>query len=350
MLISTNYSYASAEISLTPPSIERTNVFSINGNSVVLVDPNNKQADLINLKTNKILSISNDANPILYLEVIKNPQKIVLLKKVSNNKITKTVFSFTGDVLSKTEIPLSTQTTMGHIIVWVAPTASVNERIMVQSDNSFNLYQYPWKNPSVSYNASVVDPSYESVSVEDWAFEGYPNLAIKYRASGIMSDSYFLKTINLYSKKAFLFKDFNTDFRFKYSGGNLAVFTSYQYQDVPAHVVQPKPSESQQFYHLINIASGNKSSVLKGEFKEETDISGWKTEFINNQLFVGDLATHTWSLYAQNGDPILKNQVWPKDGTTKFLNYSSNLQTAYFLYYVSGKAVIIPFSINKNIN
>lgn len=264
---------------------------------------------------------------------------------MNSTKISKTVISYNGNVLTKTEIPLNHT---GDKIKWVAPTEKVNERIMVQSGNSFNLYQYPWKRPSVSYNAIIVDKSYESVSVQDWDFEGYPNLAIEYVAQGIMSEDFFVKTANLYTKKEFFFKNFNTDIHLKYSGDNLALFTSYPYQPVPANANRPIAANSQQFFQLINNLSGIKSTTLEGVFKEEGDISGWQTEFINNQIFIGDLAEHTWSLYSQNGDLISKNQVWPKNSTTKFLNYSSNSQTAYFLDYASDKASITPYSINKD--
>lgn len=346
LLLFSNYSYANSS-NLTLPSLDQTDVLALNETAVVLVDHDHNKADILNLKTNQITTLSADINPILDLKVLSNPQKIVLLKKVSNTTISKTVFSYNGNALTTTRIPV-TSTNIADKIKWVAPTGTVNERIMLQANNSFSLYQYPWINPSVSYNAEIVDRGYESVSVQDWDFEGYPNLAIEYRASGMMSDDYFVRTVNLYTKQTALFKDFNTDVQLKYNRGNLALYTSYPYQAVPSNVNRPTAVDLQLFFRLINNVSGLRTTAVAGIFQEKAGIpSGWQTEFINSQVFSGDLLEHTWVLYSQSGDPILNKQVWPKEGRSKFLSYSTRSQTAYFLEYVAGKASVIPYSVTK---
>ncbi|MBT2289109.1 hypothetical protein J7E73_08175 [Paenibacillus albidus] len=56
---------------------------------------------------------------------------------------------------------------------------------------------------------------------------------------------------------------------------------------------RPSASEAQKVFRLINSASGLETSSIKNSFKEEGELSGWQTEFINDQVFVGDLLEHT---------------------------------------------------------
>jgi hypothetical protein len=334
IVLFSNQSFANSNVML--PQIDTTDIFVLNESTVVLLDRVSNKVDLVDVKTNNSINLSSDSNPILDLGVIKNPEKFILLKKISPTKITKSVFSFKGNLLSKTEIPMKDT---GDKLKWVAPTGKVNERIMVQTKNVFNLYEYPWKKPTVTYNAQVVDKGYESVSVMDWDFEKYPNLAIKYVGQGIGIDDYFLKTINLYTKKESFFKDFNTDFQFKFLGNKLSIFNSYTYQSVLASANRPKPTDSQVFYRIINVSTNNKIKSLQSFFNEDKDKeSGWVTVFNNSQLFVGDLAKQTWSLYSSTGESILKNQKWAMG--SKFISYNSNLKVAYFLEYKDGKTII----------
>ncbi len=330
-----------------PPSLNSTEILSAGDHSAVLVDRTAGKVGLADLRANKFTVLSDDASPVLDVEVVKQPAKIVLLKKTSRNTISKTVFSYQGAVLSKTEIPLSLM--IGDKIKWVAPAGKANERIMLQRLNAFNLYQYPWKKPSVSYDAKVVDNLWEFVSVLDWDFEGYPYLAIKYMASGIMNEVYFAKTVNLYTKKEALFKDFNTDFKFESSGRNTLLFTSNVYdvyEPFPPNVLRPKSTEIQPYYQIINVDKGIKSKVLEGVFADKGDHSGWRTELINNQLFVGDSAEHTWSLYSANGAAIVTNQAWPGNSESKFAGYSAAAGISYFLEYRSGKALIAAYPVH----
>ncbi|OKP81837.1 hypothetical protein A3844_24955 [Paenibacillus helianthi] len=336
LMVSADQSYARP--TELPPSNDRTDVVYVSENVVTLVDYINNKADIVDLQTKITTNISDGSNTILDVKVIKNPQKIVLLQKGNGNKISKTVFSFSGNLISKTEIALENA---GDKIRWVAPTGTTNERIMVQSNNSFSLYQYPWTKPSVSYNAKIVDVGYESVSVMDWEFEGYPNLAIKYHAQGIMRDDYFVKMVNLYSKNEASLKDFNSDFLIKTSGNYLAALSSYTYQAIPGNVIRPSANDSQKVFRVINKSTTKETASIKEVFKQDGDISGWKTELINGQVFVGDLLEHTWSLFSQEGAILLKKQDWPKNGATKFLYYNLKSQTAYFLDYSSGEISIM---------
>ncbi|SEO74868.1 hypothetical protein SAMN04487895_11143 [Paenibacillus sophorae] len=340
-----NSAYADESL---PPRIETTDILSAGDHAAVLVDRTAGKVLLADLQGNKFTSLSDDASPVLDVEVAKQPEKIVLLKKTNRNTISKTVFSYQGAVLSKSVIPLSLKD--GDKIKWVAPAGKANERIMVQRLDAFNLYQYPWKKPSVSYDAKVVDNNWEYVSVLDWDFKGYPYLAIKYMATGIMNQVYFAKTVNLYTKKETLFKDFNTDFNIEISEKNALLFSSNVYDSVyqpfPPNVLRPKSTEIQPYYQIINVDKGIKSKVLEGIFADKGDHSGWQTELINNQLFVGDLAKHTWSLYSANGAAIVTNQAWPGNSDSKFAGYSAALRTSYFLEYRSGKASIIAYPVH----
>ncbi|OZQ67330.1 hypothetical protein CA600_09530 [Paenibacillus sp. VTT E-133280] len=336
MLVFTNQSYANP--STLPPSLDSTDVLSVSGDLVAIIDHSTNKADVVNVTTNKVVNLSNDAHTILDLNMMKNPQKIVLLKKSNGNEITKTVFTYAGEQISKTEIPLKDA---ADKIKWVAPTGKVNERIMVQFGDSFNLYQYPWTKPSVSFNAKINDNGYESVNVQGWDFVGYPYLAIKYQAQGIMSDDFFVRTINLFHHNEKMFKDFNADIKLKFIGPNLAVYTSYIYQPVPANAKRPVSDDPQNVFRLMNVATGSAPTSIKQAFKEEGDLSGWKTDFINNQVFVGDVLEQTWSLFSQEGTQILKEQKWPESGNSKFLSYDSSTKTAYFLKYSGGNIDVI---------
>ncbi|MFD1776387.1 hypothetical protein [Paenibacillus rhizophilus] len=339
-ILFSNYAYANQGLS---PSLDSTDILAAGDHAAVLIDRTAGKVLLADLKVNEFTSLSDGASSMLDVEVVKQSEKIVLLKKTSRNAISKTVFSYQGAVLSKSEIPLSLKD--GDKIKWVAPVGKANERIMVQRLDAFNLYQYPWKKPSVSYDAKIVDKGYESVSVWDWDFKSYPYLAIKYIDSGIMTEDYYIKTVNLYSKKEFLFKDFNTDVNLQFSGGNLAITTSYVYQPVPANASRPDAADTQPYYQLVNIDKGIKDKILEGIFADKGNLSGWRTEFINNQLFVGDLAEHTWSLYSANGAAIVTNQAWPGNSKSKFAGYSAAAGISYFLEYHSGKASITAYPI-----
>ncbi|WP_313638073.1 hypothetical protein [Paenibacillus sp.] len=336
ILVFTNQSYAAP--STLPPSLDSTDALYVNADLVAIIDHNTNKADVVNVTTNKVVNLSNDAHTILDLNVMKNPQKIVLLKKSNGNAITKTVFTYAGEQISKTEIPLKG---VADKIKWVAPTGKVNERIMVQFGDSFNLYQDPWNKPSVSFNAKFNDTGYESVNVQDWDFVGYPYLAIKYQAQGIMNDDFFVRTINLFHKNEKLIKDFNTDIELKYNGTNLALFTSYIYQAVPGNANRPVSNDSLNVFRLMNVASGSEMAPIKQAFKEEGNLSGWKTDYINSQVFVGDVLEHTWSLFSQEGTQILKDQKWPENGNSKFLNYNPTTKTSYFLNYSAGEISVI---------
>ncbi|WP_339220892.1 hypothetical protein [Paenibacillus sp. FSL H8-0332] len=320
------------------PVNEQTDVVWVSGNTVALVDHVNNKADIVDLHTNTVTTISEDSSRILDLQVMSSPPKIVLLKQGKGTEISKSVFSSNGRLLSKTGIRLKTA---GDKVKWVAPTGKINERIMVQAGDTFSLYQYPWAKPSVTYNAKFVDKGYENVSVMDWDFQGYPYLAVKYQAQGIMSTDYLVKLVNLYSRNETVIKDFNTDFSIQSSGNFYAAYTSYTYQPVPGNVSRPSADEAQKVFRLISKSTGKESASVKQIFKEEGVISGWVTEAVNSQVFVGDLQGRSWSLFSQGGAVLLKDQVWPKNGTTKFLYANVKSKTAYFLDYSSGDISVI---------
>ncbi|MEK5469123.1 hypothetical protein MKY64_29420 [Paenibacillus sp. FSL R7-0210] len=320
------------------PVNEQTDVVWVSGNAAALVDHVNNKADIVDLHTNTATTISEDSSRILDLQVMSSPPKIVLLKQGKGTKISKSVFSSDGRLLSKTDIPLKTA---GDKVKWVAPTGKTNERIMVQARNNFSLYQYPWAKPSVTYNAKFIDKGYENVSVMDWDFQAYPYLAVKYQAQGIMSTDYLVKLVNLYSRNETVIKDFNTDFSIHSSGNFYAAYTSYTYQPVPGNVSRPSADEAQKVFQLISKSTSKETASVKQVFKEDGDISGWVTEVINGQVFVGDLQGRSWSLFSQGGAALLKNQEWPKNGNTKFLYANIKSKTAYFLDYSSGDISVI---------
>ncbi|MFD2881415.1 hypothetical protein ACFTAO_44925 [Paenibacillus rhizoplanae] len=129
--------------------------------------------------------------------------------------------------------------------------------------DTFSLYQYPWAKPSVTYNAKFVDKGYENVSVMDWDFQGYPYLAVKYQAQGIMSTDFLVKLVNLYSRNETVIKDFNTDFSIQSSGNFYAANTSYTYQPVPGNVSRPSADEAQKVFRLISKSTGKRIGFCK---------------------------------------------------------------------------------------
>ncbi|AIQ11131.1 hypothetical protein [Paenibacillus durus] len=86
--------------------------------------------------------------------------------------------------------------------------------------------------------------------------------------------------------------------------------------------------------------------MLEGVFADKGDHSGWRTDLINNQLFVGDLAEHTWSLYSANGAAIVTKQAWPGNSDSKFAGYNAAAGISYFLEYHSGKASIAAYPVH----
>ncbi|WP_150265994.1 hypothetical protein [Paenibacillus tepidiphilus] len=321
-----------------PGDVQKELVY-VNENTVVLVDLVNNRVELADLINRRFASLSKNNDRILDVSVLKSPQKIVLLQQQKDKKIRKTIFSYTASLIGESVIPL--KIAESTTVKWAAPTGKVNERIMVQNSNNFSLYQYPWRKPVATYNATIKDNGYESISVQDWDFVGYPNLAIKYQAQGIMSNDHFVKTVNLYSKKETLLQNFNTDFQLKFTGSDLALFTSYVYQAVPAHVNRPDAASAQQVYRRINMDTGKETASLTQIFTDQTEPAGWQTEYINDQIFVGNLGEQTWSLYSKEGRQLVAGQIWPKKNNSQFLGYRNSSMTAYFLDNSTGQATII---------
>ncbi|MNM06186.1 hypothetical protein D3C81_161960 [compost metagenome] len=324
-----------------------TDIYTVSGNAALLVDHAADTVMLAELQTGRFTKIPVSAASVLDVKVLRQPDKIILLHKSDINQLTKTVLSYQGQVLSRNGIPL--KLAEGDHVKWTAPAGKAKERIMVQNGNIFRLYQSPWRQPSVTYDAKLSDERFEYVSVLDWDFQGYPYLAVKYMAQGIMSEYYWVKTVNLYTKKETLFDDFITDVGVSLKGAKAEVYTSNVYDSVyspvPANLVRPKPSDIQPYYQLIDIDRGTKANVLEGVFAANDDGGGWKTVLANGRLFVGDLTQRSWSLYGEDGAVIVRNQSWPGEGAARFAGYDPERKTAYFVEYAAGKPSIVAISV-----
>ncbi|NGM84244.1 hypothetical protein G5B47_17675, partial [Paenibacillus sp. 7124] len=79
-----NYAYADESL---PPSLGSTDILSADDHAAVLVDRTAGKVLLADLQANKFTSLSDDASPVLDVEVVKQPEKIVLLKKTNRNTI-----------------------------------------------------------------------------------------------------------------------------------------------------------------------------------------------------------------------------------------------------------------------
>ncbi|WP_223110416.1 hypothetical protein [Paenibacillus sinensis] len=326
---------------------DTTDMYPVSGSAALLVDHAADTVMLADLPTGRFTKIPVSAAAVLDIKALRQPDKIILLQKSDINQVTKIVLSYQGRVLSRSWIPLKLAD--GDHVKWTAPAGKAKERIMVQNGNVFRLYQSPWRQPSVTYDAKLSDERFEYVSVIDWDFQGYPYLAVKYMAQGIMSEYYWVKTVNLYTKKETLFDDFITDVGVSLKGAKAEIYTSNVYDSVynpvPANLVRPKAGDIQPYYQSVDIDRGKKANVLEGVFAANDDGGGWKTVLVNGRLFVGDLMQRSWSLYGEGGAVIVRNLSWPGEGAARFAGYAPERRIAYFLEYAAGKPSIAAVSI-----
>jgi hypothetical protein len=316
----------------------KNNVYKLNDNLILIKLYN--ELSLIDLTKGKaIKKIKIDEN-ILDIHVMTNPNKIIILAQTSSKKIQKRVFNDTGVELSKLEYPLNISNETK--VKYVSPANGINERLMIQEGHNFALYQTPWKKPVVVFDAKIKDLVHEYINVNDWDYRSYPYLAIKYAGERIMATDYYVRIVNLYTKKTTDLNTMNTDFDMKINAQNsLELSTSYNYEElVPPNAPHPNPTEEQKFHILFSLAAGKETQVNKLLFKQRYDhISGWETEVVGGTVFVQDLETNLWSLYQSNGSAIASNQSGLGLGS-KFLNYNSQSHTAYFL--VVDKGTLLP--------
>lgn len=67
IVLFSNQSFADSNVMV--PQMDTTDVFVLNENTVVLLDHASNKVDLVDVKTNSPINLSNDSNPILDLEV-----------------------------------------------------------------------------------------------------------------------------------------------------------------------------------------------------------------------------------------------------------------------------------------
>ncbi|WP_143191815.1 hypothetical protein [Paenibacillus sp. P46E] len=308
---------------------ERNNVYKISDTKVLI--KSNNQLKLVDLVQGEIIKDLKIKQIILDVHSVFKPNKIIVLTQTGLNKIQKHVFNENGVEISSFEYALTVPKDVK--VKWVAPNNAVNERLIVQQGNLFTLYQESSKIPLVKFDAKLMDPNYEYVNVDDWEYENYPYLVIKYSGQRIMAEDYFVRIINLYTKKISTINNFDTDYDFMIKDQNkLLISTYWDYSQVyPANAPHPISTDKQTFFSLYKLNSGEKVVDYSSLFNEVLNqTSGWDTQVVEDYVFVQDLGNNLWSLYQSNGTEIALKQTGLNSGS-KFLGYNAANHMGYFL-------------------
>jgi hypothetical protein len=319
--------------------LEHADIYELNDDHALIVE-SGQAARIVQLSTGTFTTIQMPPLQIAQVSILRHPDKIVMLTQTPQHTVQKIVMNFAGETISSQSIPVSW--TSGKI-KWSAPYGIVKERLMVQRDNRLLLYESPWKKPFFAYNAEVIDRGYEYVTIADWDFAAYPYVAIKYDAQGIMSDTYFLRLVDMRKPSTIVKTFFNTNFSMKIDDTELRILTSYRYGMVPANRPHPNQEEQQTYYERMKLSTGANSLRLADRFQDSGDSlidTGWVTEERDTVIFSGDLGQHTWSLYDRNGKRIAQAQPWPNHAQSKLITYDQKSRLAYFLVYHEGEPAI----------
>lgn len=316
---------------------ERNNVYKVSDTKVLI--KSNNELKLVDLTQGKIIKDLKVNQNILDVHPVFKPNKIIVLTQTKLNKIQKHVFNENGVETSSFEYALTVPKDVK--VKWVAPNNGVNERLIVQQRNLFTLYQASSKTPLVKFDDKFVDPNYEYVNVDDWDYENYPYLVIKYSGQRIMAEDYFVRIVNLYTKKINTINNFNTDYDFMINDQNKLVISTYwDYPQVyPANAPHPVPTDKQTFLSLYKLNSGEKVVDYSSLFNEVANqTSGWDTQVVEDCVFVQDLENNLWSLYQSNGTEIVLNQTG-LNSRSKFLGYNAINHIGYFLGIEGGSTL-----------
>jgi hypothetical protein len=230
-------------------------IFSFSNGKALILDEdeqNNQILKFVDVSLNKLLWFKKSGK-VFDVHLMTNPNKIVVIFE-ENNFIKKIVYDFNGNIInfdsynSKFPLPINKE---NFKLKWLAPYDKVKERILIQNNNEFKVYQNPWRNPVIYFNAKI-SPSteYEYISVVDWEFDRYPYLAIKYRGDAIFRNDYFLKVVNLYNKTEYI-KEFNTNFDLIIQHQNLFLNTQHNLGPHPPHVSYPDLATEQPFLNNL---------------------------------------------------------------------------------------------------
>ncbi|WP_310550111.1 hypothetical protein [Paenibacillus glufosinatiresistens] len=338
---------ASANSAASPASAILSSALSDNGSQVypvdnrsVLVRVDNRidaakdRLVLVDLQDGTLIKDLSSNQDILDVHTLSHPNKLIVISRSSSGKIIKLVYNDQGTQLRSFQYPISVDSSAEA--KWAAPYGKVNERLMIRTGSKFSLYEPASKSALAIWNASLDDNSgYEFLQIDDWDFAAYPYLAIKYYLQGIMSDSYEVQTVNLYSRSAAVLNRPSYNTRLQIVDRNkLELWSSYTYSDTPSgNSPVPKPAERQAFHSLYLLNSGQflrQDTHLFNQTPGRT--SGWKTQLSGAYVCVQDLGTGGWSLYNRtSGVPIALNQSG-LPSPWLFLSYDPDARAAYFLF------------------
>ncbi|ASA24747.1 hypothetical protein [Paenibacillus donghaensis] len=334
-----------APVSFTKDILNDQNtVYPISATQVLIKTKN--KLELVDVQTNTLVKLVSVNQKILDVQILSNPNKIIIITQTDAGKIQKGVFSVQG--IQTNEFQYRMNFPKDVEARWSPPSGKVNERLMVRQGNRFNLYSTTKTQPLLTYNAPVDKGIYEYVSLADWDYSKYPYLVTKYVSDGIMASDYEVRVLNLFTKKITVIDRLPIDTGFKVSGNDkLELWNSYIYQDVqPANAPHPDPTKPQAFYSVHSLASGaeisNYSSVFKQSFGQT---SGWKTQIAGKYVCVQDLSTGLWNLYENNGSTVAMAQAGLGKGTWKFLGYNISERVCYFIVMEEGDPAPIIKSI-----
>lgn len=299
---------------------------------------------LINLRTKQSIGLSIGANePILDVNVLTHPGKIIILTRSKERKLMKYAFGLDGKLLQKTFINIL----LGDsgLAKWTPPDANTPEKVWVQRDKLFAVYKAPWKRAEASYDSTYKDNDYEYSNVIDWTASS-PYLVLEYDGAVIMGSQRYVSIVNMNDKSQKTISiDQNPFMKLHLRNRRLAVTTNWYYQDpFPANVEHPDSKEPQPVYSLINLNTGNREAFINGSFEQSYgEASGWETELYGSQVYVRDLHTNQWSLYDLAGSVILSGQPVPQvpaNETVHFLGYKPAEHAASFVTFSSLKAEV----------
>jgi hypothetical protein len=309
----------------------QNNVYTINA-STVLIKSSDETLELMDITQNKMIKELNIQQKIMDIQLMKNPNKMVVITQTPTNKIQKHVYTYSGNELSKFQYTFNLPTAVK--VKWAAPYNGINERIMVESGSMFYLYQADKNKPIAQFDSTIKKDSYEYVNVVDWDFKSYPYLTIKYAGQRTMASDYFIRMINLYTKKAteITHLEVNGSMRIN-DQKKLELWSSYTYDEVVApNAGLPDPSQEHSFHSLYSLDTGKVISENKALFQQTAgEPSGWQTQTVGDYVFVQDLSSKVWGIYNSNGGQVAMKQSGLDTTIAKFLTYNTSNQMCYFL-------------------
>ncbi|OWA33960.1 hypothetical protein B9G55_16610 [Saccharibacillus sp. O16] len=261
----------------------------------------------------------------------------MLLTASESGQLQKQVYDAQGKAMSHT--PFQVKLPKNGEARWVAPTLKASERVMIQSDNQFTLYDA--KGHSIlRYDAAArSDGNYEHIRVDDWDFSAYPYLAIEYEGQRTMASDFFIQLVNLYDKSVKPLPGLAIDKQVKIDAQNrLQAWSSFLYEGIgPANAISPDLAEKQSFHAAYSLSSGKPLVDHKQLFEQPKGMepSGWETQIAGSYVFVRDLKAGSWSLYPATASAPITSAHTGLEADAKFIGYHPASKIAYFLVKTS---------------